>query len=99
MNNELLTSLVSAALRAQRKAAFNETVERLNPMVVELIRNRPAGLFTITLPSQPSVDDDIRMAARNGNGDGLPPELLKELRDIEELDQKGDEPPEDGHAR
>ena len=98
MNNELLTSLVSAALRAQRKAAFNEPVERLNPMVVDLIRNRPPGLIKITLPSQPSVEDDIRMAARNGNSDGLPPELLKELNDIEEEDQKGDEPPEDGHA-
>ena len=90
MNHELLTTLVSAALRAQRKAAFNEPVERLNPMVVNLICNRPAGLIQIALPSQPSVDDDIRMAARNGNNDGLPPDLVQELRDIEEQDQKGD---------
>lgn len=99
MSKDRLASLVSSALRAQRKAAFNEPVQRLDPALVALICNRPAGTIQINLPLQPSVDEDIRMAARNGNDDGLPPELLEELRKIEEKDQEEDEPPKDRNGR
>jgi hypothetical protein len=90
MSGDRLTTLVSAALRSQRALAFQTPAQRLDPALVAMICGRPAGPMTLSLPAQPPVDDEIRMAARNGRDEGLPPDLLAELEDFEARDQEDD---------
>lgn len=99
MTIDRLSQLVSAALRAQRKAAFMKPVERMPQALVDIICKRGPEPISIQIPQDSTVgDDDIRMAARNGDDAGLPPELLEEIRQIEEEDEMKN-PPNDDHGR
>lgn len=95
MSTDRLANLVSETLRAQRKSDAIAQRGRLPDTIVQAIINRPPGPIQIPLPQHPIVDDEIRMAARNGNDAGLPPELVVELEEIEGQDdgsEDGDEP-------
>jgi hypothetical protein len=95
MNQDRLTRLLAAALRAERAAAFREPALPFDGVLVDAICSGSLEPIVIELPAHPAVDAEYSAAARNGTDEGLPSDLEATLRQFEESDQQADPTPED----
>ena len=86
MTLDRTSQAIAKALAAQAAAAARSAPPRLAPEIVARIRARSLLRGrTIQLPPPAAVDEEMRMAARDGQ-EGVSPELEAELRREEEAD-------------
>jgi len=87
MTFDRTSQAIALVLAAQAAEAARAAPPRLDAALVDRIRARseqPRRMLLI--PPLPEVDEETRMAARDGHEGGISPELEAELRSEEEAD-------------